>query len=257
MEALLPFAKHVISGQTVAVDEVEHGADCGCVCLFCDAPVQAKKGSRLIHHFAHMPRAVEEERECPASFERCVFWMARRILSENQSICVPRYDLKYIDLRTGSRVEHSLEITIERELLYKSVSFPATLNEQDHEDVAVIDVAGHPLAIKILATPTHHIRSIEPFHTQTGRMATVVVSLGDARAWLKERSKNFRQELEERLLRSVSAEKRWLYHPRMDAVRFPECTVRYIDDMIYLFALPATSSRRGFRDAKTGRLIEK
>lgn len=215
MDTRLPFAKEIATGKVVSVDEVDGGAACGCVCLFCGATMQAKKGAINVHHFAHMPRAINEEDVCPASFERCVFWMTRRILAEGTQLRTPQYERVF-----GYRPERQLKITEEKCLPYSQVSFPYPSSAQVGEDTVLVVVAKHTLALKIFIKGGMRSRFVGPFETAAGKVATIAIDLGDIRKWFKQSSRTFRQELEEALLDGVTA-KQWIYHPREASIKSP------------------------------------
>ena len=40
-------------GIITSISNVESGLKCGCVCPACDMPLVAKKGEKMMHHFAH------------------------------------------------------------------------------------------------------------------------------------------------------------------------------------------------------------
>ena len=256
MDAALPFAKHVLTQKTVSVDEVDRGSACGCVCLFCDAPVQARKGTVKIHHFAHMPRAVEDEKECPASFSRCVFWMTRRILTESRAFIVPAYEYKLIDLRRGKREETHVNITREKSIEYTSVEFPMTLSEQKDEDVAILEVAGHKLMLRIKMGARSAIAGASAYKESPQSIATLGVYLDNLWEIFQEHSQTFRAKLEEMILRNSASDKQWIYHPRAEQLqhRFEDAEVVTAEGIRYLVAPRAKAP---FRDAKTGRLVIK
>lgn len=87
-DLLLPFGQDA-SGRMVAVNEVERGAACGCVCPQCKTPLIAKKGDVIRHHFAHSAEA------CGGALETALHKMAKQIIVDAGKVWVPRYAVRY------------------------------------------------------------------------------------------------------------------------------------------------------------------
>lgn len=210
-ELLMPFAKLSLTGEVVAVSEVPRGKKCGCVCLFCGVSVQAKKGGRNREHFAHMPKLVNENDICPASFERCLFWMARRIFSEAQAIQVPEY--VYEKYSAPYNIHCKQKITKARLIEYASVSFPNGMNNVN-VDTILIDVKGHVLAISlffggIVDSSAYIVNGKE--HAHLG------IEMSKFDVLFKQHKVAFKEVMIEKLLISETG-KKWLFHPRERAL---------------------------------------
>lgn len=82
----IPFAVDS-AGQWRDIDEVERGLKCGCFCAACNGPLVAKKGTQVIHHFAHHDR-----RECRHALEASLYGMVVEILTQpGAKIQLPGY----------------------------------------------------------------------------------------------------------------------------------------------------------------------
>ena len=141
MAVLIPIALEIKTGKHVTADEVPGGNACGCECLFCGVSMQVRQRDD-IRFFAHQPREVDDDTLCPASFVRCLFWMARKVLSENDQIHLPVYELELSDRDT--RLTKSYAVTPEQCVTYEQVSFP-DMQINPHYDTALLCIKGHSL----------------------------------------------------------------------------------------------------------------
>ena len=198
---LLPFAKHIPTGKTVAPEEVDRGNACDCECLFCGAPMQARQGSEKAYHFAHQPKKVDDDHPCPASFARCIFWMAKRILEEGSEISLPEYKVVHSDSFLGLEKEYL--ITEAKRLPYRLTNFPNISDSPSDKIRIEISINGHPLNL-VMADSKHYLRPNE---------ATVRISMNFLADTYKEQSKGFLSAMRELMLDSVQA-KEWLFHSK-------------------------------------------
>jgi len=72
------------SGTTVHISEVESGLACGCYCTNCNSRLVAKKGSKVVHHFAHYNQA-----ECDFAFESSLHLGVKRVLEQERKFLFP------------------------------------------------------------------------------------------------------------------------------------------------------------------------
>jgi hypothetical protein len=66
------------------VTEVPQGLRCGCHCPYCKAPLIARKGNILRHHFAHTSGA-----DCAGGLETSVHQAAKQIVQQSKSLMLP------------------------------------------------------------------------------------------------------------------------------------------------------------------------
>lgn len=66
----------------VHISDVERGLACGCVCSACGYPLQARKGQKVKHYFAH-----HKGSEC--SVETVIHHIAKQIIIESGDIYIP------------------------------------------------------------------------------------------------------------------------------------------------------------------------
>lgn len=196
---LLPFARHIPTGRTLAPEEVERGNACECECLFCDAPVQARHCTTKANHFAHQPKVVDDDQPCPASFERCIFWMTKRILEEGSEITLPDYTVIHHEEFFGLRQEYP--ITKASTQPYVLIDFPDISASKSDRIAIVISINGHLLRLVM----SYDHRVVKP------RESSVHISLDYLKKMYKEQKHGFLLAMRELILESVEA-KEWLFH---------------------------------------------
>ena len=64
------------NGEVISISDVESGLKCGCVCPSCGEPLVAKKGSKVMHHFAH-----HSGHTCEYGYETSLHLAAKEIIS--------------------------------------------------------------------------------------------------------------------------------------------------------------------------------
>lgn len=200
-EILLPFAREISTNKTVAPEEVPSGNACNCECLFCGALVQARHCSTRANHFAHQPKVVDEDHPCPACFERCIFWMTKRILDEGHEITLPAYKVTHSDSWLG--LEKEYPITSETTNTYKVIHFPEISMSFDNRIDITISINNHPVKLVLSYNDLTH----------TPTESTVHISLDFLRKKYKEQRQGFLIAMQELILDTVDA-KKWLYHSK-------------------------------------------
>lgn len=74
----------------VHISEVERGLECGCICPACGEKLIAKKGSKVMHHFAHKSTV-----ECEYGYQTSLHLAAKRIISKDGIMRVPALYLTF------------------------------------------------------------------------------------------------------------------------------------------------------------------
>ena len=103
------------NNQIVSIDDVESGLKCDCICPACGNKLIAKKGNRVMHHFAH-----RSETNCEYGYETSLHLAAKDILSKAKKMMLPpvRMPPQYSH-REDSLLQEAKEITIENVFLEK------------------------------------------------------------------------------------------------------------------------------------------
>lgn len=73
-----------ITGDLVTVDEVERGLACNCTCPSCGTQLEARKGNKRSHHFAH-----EINKECLYGAEISMYKAFYKLLKHSMKFCIP------------------------------------------------------------------------------------------------------------------------------------------------------------------------
>lgn len=98
--------QHLLYGirnnKLVHISEVEKGIKCDCTCPACKGRLIAKKGNKVIHHFAHY-----NADECEYGYQTSLHLAAKEILLNAKEIFIPalflkipfsnRYPIKIVD----------------------------------------------------------------------------------------------------------------------------------------------------------------
>lgn len=102
-------------GEIVSIDDVESGLKCGCTCPACGEPLVAKKGKKMMHHFAHHSGSA-----CEYGYESSLHLAAKEILSKSKRILLPPVYLHFPgSYREKELISEAKEINIDSVYLEK------------------------------------------------------------------------------------------------------------------------------------------
>ena len=85
MKEIVTWAWSVEEKRMVHIDSVQRGYDCGCICLKCGKPLNARKGENNTHSFAHRP----EDGLCGGLGESSIHQLAKQIICEEKKVMFP------------------------------------------------------------------------------------------------------------------------------------------------------------------------
>ena len=94
-------------GQITSIADVESGLRCGCTCPACGEPLVAKKGSKVMHHFAHHTR-----HNCEYGYESSLHLAAKDILSKARKMVIPSVQLQFPGSYKTELISQETEIPI-------------------------------------------------------------------------------------------------------------------------------------------------
>ena len=175
----------------VHISEVESGLKCGCVCPACGAQLVAKKGSKMMHHFAHYAG-----QNCEYGYEFSLHLAAKDILSKAKRMVIPPVYVVFPDsYKKDELVSEAREILIDRVEL-----------EKRFQDVIpdIVVYAGHKqFFVEIFVT--HAIDETKLKKLQLANVSTIEIDLS------KKESSISTEELTDILLQD-SKEKTWKYN---------------------------------------------
>ena len=83
-ETRIPYAWK--DGRMVEVDDVPRGRKCGCICIKCGQPVEARQGEER-HYFAHY----NAEHQCVGAYEAAIYALAVQVLMDAEQVMAPAY----------------------------------------------------------------------------------------------------------------------------------------------------------------------
>lgn len=96
-------------GKITSIDNVESGLKCGCICPACGEPLVAKKGSKVMHHFAH-----HAGHNCEYGYETSLHLAAKDILSKAGKMLIPAVRLQFPKSYKTEKISDEMEIEIDR-----------------------------------------------------------------------------------------------------------------------------------------------
>lgn len=191
----LPFGLR--DGVLTHVGEVESGKACGCTCPGCDAPLVAKKGPRVVHHFAHAGGA-----ECAHAVETALHLAAKNTIERAGYFVIPGVRLDF-----GSYKEPWLLAGAQR-VVPDSVVLEHRMGGVVPD--VVLTVAGKPLLVEVAVT--HYVGEEKRARLAAMDLSTVEVSL----------SHLVRDTSEAAIAAAVVdgvEHKRWIHNARVDRER--------------------------------------
>lgn len=178
-------------GEIVSIEDVKSGLTCGCICPACGDPLVAKKGEKMMHHFAH-----HAGHTCEFGYESSLHLAAKNILSKAKKIVIPAVYLSFPNsYKEAQLISESKEIKIDKVELEKRYS--------DIVPDIVIYSGGKQLFVEIYVT--HRIDDEKLNKLRKENISTIEIDLSDKRETIST------EELTNLLLNN-SEEKKWIYN---------------------------------------------
>ena len=144
----------------VHISEVESGLQCGCKCPACGETLIARKGDKVIHHFAHKSTV-----ECEFGYQTSLHLAAKKVISENGIIQVPALYLTFPETGKKELIEPEKVLRVSEVILEKKLDniIPDILLITDIGKIIVEIFVTHEIdlekkkRIKALGVPTIEI----------------------------------------------------------------------------------------------------
>lgn len=178
-------------GAITHVKDVDSGLKCGCVCPACGEPLVARKGTKIMHHFAH-----HAGRNCEYGYESSLHLAAKEILAKAKKMTLPAVYVEFPEsYKSKELVCEAKEIEIERVAL-----------EKRYNDVipdVVVYAGGEQIFVEVYVT--HSIDDVKLKKLQQANISTIEIDLS------KKDSITSVQELTELLLLD-NEKKIWKYN---------------------------------------------
>lgn len=194
--------------EIVSVDDVESGLKCGCICPACGAPLVAKKGSKMMHHFSHYAG-----QNCEYGYETSLHLAAKSILLHSKEIIIPPVYIEFPnDIKKKELINETQKIIIDRVELEK------------HFDNIIPDVVVYSGKKKFFIEifVTHKIDEQKLKKLKDANISTIEIDLS------KKKTTISTEELTKLLLQE-SDEKKWKYNTKADKYlnRFIKASDKY------------------------------
>ena len=172
------------------IADVESGLKCGCKCPACGEPLVAKKGSKIMHHFAH-----HAGQNCEYGYESSLHLAAKDILSKAKKIVIPPVYLDFPDSYKKELIAEAKEIDVEKVELEKRFN--------DIIPDIVVYTANKQFFVEIFVT--HCIDDEKLEKLRKANISTIEIDLSNRKNTIT------KEELTELLLGN-SDEKKWKYN---------------------------------------------
>lgn len=180
-------------GKLTHISEVESGLNCACICPSCGESLVAKKGNRMIHHFAHKANS-----ECIYGYQTSLHLLAKDILLEEKRILLPKVQINFY-AHDGSHKE--VEISNEKFLELDNV----VLEKKQGEIIPdVIAYCGNKkLYIEIYVT--HKIDDNKRNRIIKDDVSTIEIDLSEVDRYIS-------KDMLKKILLEETAQKQWIYN---------------------------------------------
>lgn len=178
-------------GVVMKIEDVVSGLKCGCVCSACGEPLVAKKGKKMMHHFAH-----HTGHNCEYGYESSLHLAAKEILLQTKRMILPAVYISFPDsYKKDELVCPAKEIPIDRVELERRFG--------DIIPDVVVYAGGKQFFIEIYVT--HCIDDEKLAKLKKADISTIEINLS------KKTNMTSVNELEALLL-GESEEKKWKYN---------------------------------------------
>lgn len=178
----------------VHISEVESGLQCGCKCPACGEILIAKKGDKVIHHFAHKSTI-----ECEFGYQTSLHLAAKKVISENGIIRVPALYLTFPQTGKKELIEQEGMLQVSEVILEKKL-------DNIIPDILLVTNIGK-IIVEIFVT--HEIDLEKKKKIKVLGIPTIEIDLSKIERGISE------QDLQEVLI-SGNEHKEWIYNGKRE-----------------------------------------
>lgn len=190
------------------VTGVESGRACDCICPSCQQPLQARKGSKKRHHFAHDTDV--QNISCDSAFETSIHLMTKQIISEDKTLSFPSLEISET-LKDENGAPHTQYDTIEKETkkYFRKVVLEKRLDQIRPDIIAFTQ--DDTFLIEVAVTSFCDKAKIKKIRNT--QIAAIEIDLSCIDYGVT------KEELRDHL-HDQNTKKKWLYHPREKSAQF-------------------------------------
>ncbi len=175
--------------ELVHVSQVERGLGCNCICPHCKNRLIARKGNKVIHHFAHCDTEM-----CEHGYETSIHIAAKEIIAKSKKIWIP--PVYFRRLKTGDNLIHkAMELHVDEVLLEKRTN--------DFVPDIIIRCGHKELILEIYVT--HAVGEEKRAKIEASSVSAIEIDLSKA-------SREIEPHELESLLLGLSNEKHWIHN---------------------------------------------
>ncbi len=176
-------------GVLVHISQVESGLKCNCVCPSCGAALVARKGEKVMHHFAHHNADM-----CKYGYETSLHMAAKEILLKAKKLWLPEVYVTF-EYKTKELASEAVQISVDDVVLEKRMD--------DIIPDIIVKSCGKELIIEIFVT--HSIDEIKLNKIAFKGISAIEIDLS-------KRERAITASELENVLIELSEEKHWKYN---------------------------------------------
>ena len=178
-------------GQIISIADVESGLKCDCICPSCGAQLVARKGSKVMHHFAH-----QTTQNCSYGYQTSLHLAAKSIISKLKKITIPPVYIHFPDsYKSDILLAEAKEIVVDKVELEKRID--------DIIPDIIVWSGNKYFFIEIFVT--HAIDNTKLTKIKNANISTIEIDLSKTETAISE-------DYLEKILKENAKEKTWKYN---------------------------------------------
>ena len=179
------------NNELVHISEVPSGLRCECICPACNAKLVAKKGEKVIRHFAHY-----NSEECKYGYETSLHLAAKQMIAEARKFTIPAVYLNFPSSgKNPLRISEAKEIEISE----------ASLEQREGSIIPDIVILSKNRKIFIEIYVTHAIDESKLLKVKNSDISTIEIDLSEYK-------RSITKEELEKVIFEDTEKKKWIYN---------------------------------------------